>query len=192
MHLGGLRMAALLILAGCVAAAEVSGSSGVMLDVPFVAQPKNGCGAASIAMVMQYWERDPGQSHTAQANVETIQRTLYSNQVQGIFASAMQRYFQDTGYRTFAIHGAWADLKANLEKGRPLIVGLAPEGPHEPLHYVVVAGMDWQNDWIFVNDPAQRKLLKVGRAEFEKQWAATQDWMLLAVPQQPREDKVER
>jgi hypothetical protein len=48
----------------------------------------------------------------------------------------------------------------------------------------VVAGMDWQNDWVFLNDPAQRKLLKIGRAEFAKEWAATHDWMLLAVPQQ--------
>jgi ABC-type bacteriocin/lantibiotic exporter with double-glycine peptidase domain len=169
-------------------ATRAGNAPGVMLDVPFIAQPKNGCGAASIAMVMRYWERDAGASAAAAdaVNVDTIQRALYSKKAKGIFASAMERYLNQAGYRTFAIRGAWSDLRENLEAGRPLIVGLAPEGPHDPLHYVVVAGMDWQNNWIFVNDPAQRKLLKMGRAEFEKQWAATQDWTLLAVPKPNR------
>lgn len=167
-----------------VGAAGATAAPGVMLDVPFVAQPKNGCGAASIAMVMQYWQRGARADAASvdRSNVDTIQRALYSKQARGIFASAMERYLDRAGYRTFAIRGRWNDLRENLEKGRPLIVGLAPQGLHDPLHYVVVAGMDWQNNWIFVNDPAQRKLLKMGRTEFEKQWAATDDWTLLAVP----------
>lgn len=167
-----------------VAAAGATTAPGVMLDVPFVAQPKNGCGAASIAMVMQYWQRGARADARAadRANVDTIQRELYAKEARGIFASAMEHYLNRAGYRTFAIRGRWSDLRENLEKGRPLIVGLAPDGPHDPLHYVVVAGMDWQNNWIFVNDPAQRKLLKMVRADFEKQWAATQEWTLLAVP----------
>jgi uncharacterized protein YvpB len=178
------------VLFALAGAAMISGAAcannapGVMLDVPFIAQPKNGCGAASIAMVMQYWERGGGTraARADRTNVETIQRALYSKQAKGIFASAIERYLTQAGYRAFAIRGRWSDLRENLEKGRPLIVGLAPEGPRDPLHYVVVAGMDWENNWIFLNDPAQRKLLKMGRADFEKQWAATRDWTLLAVP----------
>ena len=156
--------------------------SGVMLDVPFIAQPKNGCGAASIAMVMKYWQRGGAATQPDRADVQAIQRALYSKKAKGILASAMERYFDAAGYRTFAISGRWSDLRENIEKGRPLIVGLAPEGPHDPLHYVVVAGIDWENNWVFVNDPAQRKLLKMDRANFEKEWAATKDWTLLAVP----------
>jgi len=182
MRLGGVRIAVVSMVVELVLAVAVLSSSGVMLDVPFVAQPKDGCGAASIAMVMQYWEPDVRHGRAPRADAATIQRALYSKQARGIFASAMQRYFQDAGYRTFAIHGSWADLKANLEKGRPLIAGLAPQGARDPLHYVVVAGIDWENDRVFVNDPAQRKLVKIGRAEFEKQWAATENWTLLAVP----------
>jgi ABC-type bacteriocin/lantibiotic exporter with double-glycine peptidase domain len=178
----------LLFAAGALVPVWVGDSPGVLLDVPFIAQPKNGCGAASIAMVMRYWERGGGARNSEgggdRADVDTIQRELYSKQAKGILASAMERYMKDAGYRTFAIRGRWADLRENLEKGRPLIVGLAPEGPRDPLHYVVVAGIDWKNNWIFVNDPAQRKLLKMSRVEFEKQWGATRDWTLLAVPQQ--------
>lgn len=172
-----------LAFAAILFAARADSAPGVMLDVPFVAQPKNGCGAASIAMLMQYWERGAAV-HSDRADVATIQRALYSKDAKGIFASAMERYFAQAGFRTFAIRGRWSDLRENLEKGRPLIVGLAPEGPHDPLHYVVVAGMDWAHNWVFVNDPAQRKLMKMERADFEKQWTVTGDWTLLVVPKQ--------
>src|ERR1700733_7458123 len=39
-----------------------SGGAGVWLDVPFVKQDKNACGAASIAMVMRYWQQQDGGS----------------------------------------------------------------------------------------------------------------------------------
>lgn len=181
---GLLRIASCAVVAAAmIAVSHANSTPGVILDVPFIAQPKNGCGAASIAMVMEYWQRDNATAaKPGQADVQAIQRALYSKKANGILASAMQRYFEDAGYRTFAINGRWSDLRENIQKGRPLIVGLAPEGPHDPLHYVVVAGIDWENNWVFVNDPALRKLLKMDRANFEKQWAATKDWTLLALP----------
>ena len=30
----------------------------IVLDVPFVAQEKNGCGAAAISMVLSYWNEN--------------------------------------------------------------------------------------------------------------------------------------
>ena len=47
----------------------------VLLDVPFVAQEKNGCGAAVIAMVMQYWQREQGKP--ADIDVKAIHLKLY-------------------------------------------------------------------------------------------------------------------
>jgi hypothetical protein len=61
-----------------------------------------------------------------------------------------------------------------------LIVALKPGSG--PLHYVVVAGLDERENVVMLNDPAQRKLLKSGRADFEKEWSGTHNWMLLAVP----------
>jgi ABC-type bacteriocin/lantibiotic exporter with double-glycine peptidase domain len=157
--------------------------AGVWLDVPFIAQPENGCGAASVAMVMQYWEHGLHRAHSSRAEVDAIQRTLYSNSAKGIFASAIEGYLNDSGYRTFAIRGEWRDLQDNVAKGRPLIVALAPAGPQRPLHYVVVAGMDADGGAIFVNDPAGKKLLRISRAEFEREWNDARDWTLLALPQ---------
>ncbi|PYU98718.1 MAG: hypothetical protein DMG26_17970, partial [Acidobacteria bacterium] len=67
-------------------------------------------------------------------------------------------------------------------KGRPLIVCLRENS--RPPHYVVVTGLDGQQGFVLVNDPARRKLLKLDRTGFEEGWSATQNWTLLALPRQ--------
>ncbi len=156
--------------------------NGVWLDVPFVSQGKNGCGAASIAMVMQYWQRQQGQVPSADA--KQIQQRLYSSKAHGIYAPDLKRYFAEHGFRTFVFRGQWTDLKEHLEKGRPLVVALKPSGQAE-FHYLVVAGFDGVHGLVLTNDPAERKLLKRERLDFEKEWKATGNWTLLAVPQRP-------
>jgi predicted double-glycine peptidase len=158
-------------------------SGGVWLDVPFVRQEKDGCGAASIAMVMQYWLKQQGRPATDSADARQIRRALYAPDAHGIYASAMERYFQQHGFRAFSFSGEWKDLLQHLQKGRPLIVALKPPGTDRPLHYVVVAGLDWEQSLLLLNDPAQRKLLKQTRSTFEQQWNATGKWTLLALPQ---------
>ena len=170
---------ALLSLAGAAS------PSGVWLDVPFVKQSRNGCGAASISMVMQYWNTHNDQELSARADRRAIQQALFSRQAGGVLASAMERYFQQAGFRTFAFQGDWIDLRNHLLKGRPLIVCLKGSSRRDPLHYVVVTGLDWQQNLVFVNDPARRKLLRLDRSSFEKSWSAADRWTLLALPQQP-------
>jgi predicted double-glycine peptidase len=152
---------------------------GVWLDIPFVMQEKDGCGAASVAMVIEYWLGQQGGS--VHANTAQIQRDLHSERTHGIYASNMRRYFQQNGYATFAFAGEWSDLKEHLQKGRPLIVALKP-GSMGPLHYVVVAGFDQERQLVLVNDPAQRKLLKEDRSRFEQEWKGAGRWTLLALP----------
>ncbi len=166
-----------MLLGGVLLAAE---QPGVWLDVPFVKQERNGCGAASIAMVMQYWQRRQGSA--ARPDAEQVQQALYSRQAHGIYASAMEGYLRQHGFRTFAFRGGWKDLKAQLEKGRPLIVTL--KTGRDDLHYVVVAGLDWQEGVVLKNDPAERKLLKQPWSSFEKEWKAAGNWTLLAIPQE--------
>jgi len=170
-----------MVLCGCgfVYAAE---PPAVWIDVPFVKQEKNGCGAASIAMVMQFWQRQQGRPLTPESDSAEIQHALYSPDVHGIHASEMERYLRQRGFRTFAFEGTSADLHQHLAQGRPLIVALKP-GAGAPLHYVVVTGIDLENKLILLNDPAERKLLKQEVAGFEKEWKGTSHWTLLAVPQ---------
>lgn len=176
----------LLSLLGALAQApaNTAKSSGIWLDVPFIKQSEDGCGSASIAMVLQYWSAHGIEIASGRADVDAIQKQLYSRKAHGIFASDIERYVRESGFREFAVRGAWDDLRQHLGQGRPLIISMQPGKSKAPLHYVVVTGMDWVRDAVFVNDPARGKLLRIERQEFDKEWLAAGNWMLLAVPAQ--------
>ena len=158
-----------------------AGLTPVWIDVPFVHQPKEGCGAASIAMVMRYWAAQQKSAPSAESDADAIQRELYSPLGHGIRAEQMGEYLRQHGFQVFALNGSWSDLEEQLRKGRPLIVALRPGGQRE-LHYVVIDGIDAERGLVTVNDPAERKLLTRERAGFEREWSATHNWLLLAVP----------
>ncbi len=179
------RIFRLALLMLCLCGIAFAGDlAGVWLDVPFVKQEREGCGAATIAMVMQYWQQHQGRPASPDAQAQHILRALHSDAAHGIFASDMVRYFQQNGYRTFAFSAEWADLAPQLEKGRPLIAALKPDSSNS-LHYVVVAGVDPEHQLVLLNDPAQRKLLKEDKSRFEREWKAAGHWTLLAVPAAP-------
>ena len=156
----------------------------VWIDVPFVHQPRDGCGAASLSMLMLYWSAQRHQPPSPASDVAAIQRRLFSPSEHGILASAIKSYLRENGFLVFALSGRWRDLEDQLRKGRPLIVALRPHG-QSALHYVVIDGIDPARGLVMMNDPAERKLLSQERAAFEKDWSATGDWMLLAVPAPP-------
>lgn len=168
-------------MAAASAAAFAQTSGAVWIDVPFVRQPRDGCGAASLSMVMQYWTHQQGRPASPDSAVQQIQQTLYVAAEHGIPASSMKSYLQQHGYLVFALNGHWSDLEQQLRKGRPLIVALRPGGDRA-FHYVVIDGIDPARGLVTMNDPADRKLLTEERAAFEKDWSATDRWMLLAVP----------
>ena len=174
-----------LLLLGASALLCAADTPGTWVDVPFVKQEKNGCGAASIAMVMQFWQRQQGAAPNADSDPARIQQALYSRQARGIYATDLKRYLEQRGYTAFAFEGREDDLQQHIEKGRPLIVALKP-GAGAPLHYVVVTGFDRQHNTLWLNDPAERKLLQRALPSFEKEWKGTGNWTLLAVPQTGR------
>jgi ABC-type bacteriocin/lantibiotic exporter with double-glycine peptidase domain len=156
-------------------------NSAVWIDVPYVHQPREGCGAAALAMIMAYWAGQQGKTVGADGDVVVIQRELYSPKDRGISAERMRDYLLQHSFQAFALNAGWNDLEQQLRAGRPLIVALRPGGQKE-LHYVVVDGIDSQRGTVTVNDPAERKLLTRERAGFENEWSATRNWMLLALP----------
>lgn len=174
----------LLILSwGSTRPARSQEKAGVWLDVPFIQQTEDGCGSASLSMLLEYWGAHGAEVPAGKADASAIQAQLYSPKARGIFASDMERYLRQSGFRVFAISGVWSDLRQHLSLGRPLIVSLQAGGKGTPLHYVVVTGIDWEHETVFLNDPARGKLLRVERPEFEKEWHAARNWMLLALPE---------
>lgn len=177
-----LLMTAALAATAATARAAQPAPPAVWIDVPFVHQPPEGCGAASVAMVMEYWAQQQHHAPTPADDVTSIERQVESPRLHGATPAALEDYFKRNGFLTFAVRGTWADLEEQIDKGRPLIVALRPTG-QRALHYVVIVGVDSARNTVTMNDPAERKLLKQERAGFERDWSATHDWMLLAVPQ---------
>jgi predicted double-glycine peptidase len=175
-----LRAVKSLVLVMGLAAVLQAAGPGVWLDVPFVAQSKNGCGAASVAMLIRYWQQ---QGTATNIDATQVQHVLDAGRTGGVSASDLERYLKEQGFRVFTFAGQWSDLKQNLEKGRPLLIALKPAGQSE-FHYVVMAGLDELRGMVLLNDPAERKLLKRERSLFEKEWKGTGNWTLLAVPEQ--------
>ena len=153
------------------------------LDVPYVKQSEDGCGSAAISMILEYWKAHGAQVSSERADATVIQKQLYSPKARGIRALDMESYLKESGFRVFPLQGDWKDLLEQLKQGRPLIASVQPGSARTPLHYVVVTGIDWQSGAVFINDPARGKLLRIARADFEKEWRPNRNWMLLAVPE---------
>jgi predicted double-glycine peptidase len=94
----------------------------------------------------------------------------------------MRDYFESKGYHAYAFRGEWSDLEHHISQGRPLIVSLKASGRGGPLHYAVVAGVDSQRNYVFLNDPARGKMRRISRGGFLGEWNPANDWTLLAVP----------
>jgi predicted double-glycine peptidase len=180
------RSVAGILLSIFLGAQLLRSSSGIWLDVPFVRQLKNGCGAASISMLVQYWHGQGIRFEKEIIALTDIQTLLYAEESKGIRGSDMEEYLRSEGFQTFVFAGQWQDLRQQLSQGRPLIVCLGNAGPAGQLHYVVVTGLDEQRRLVLVNDPQGRKLARLHQTRFEKEWDAAGRWTLLALPQKAR------
>src|SRR6476660_8437222 len=101
--------------------------AGVWLDVPYIKQTEEGCGSASLAMLLQYWAAHGADVPPERADADAIQKRLYNEKAHGIYASDMERYMKESDFRAFTVRGEWKDFRENLPLGRPLIVSLQPE-----------------------------------------------------------------
>ena len=67
-------------------AAVVQGAAGLWLDVPYIRQEKDGCGSASLAMVLRYWQTKNASVADERIDPARIQRELYLAKPHGIYA----------------------------------------------------------------------------------------------------------
>ncbi len=164
----------LLTLAWPLCAAE---PLSVRLEVPFFRQDKNGCGAASVAMVLHYWK--PARSVPSP---EDVYRRLYDAQRNGIPLTEMRSYLQSQGFNAFTLRAQWPDVESHLAKRRPVVVGLRKK-KDGLLHYATMVGIERESVWL--NDPTRKKPHRMKRTDFEKHWALADRWILIAAPSNP-------
>lgn len=154
---------------------------GAASDVPFVGQSKHACGAAAVAMVMQYWARQK-PADVAAADPRAIEKALIEPRRKGIAGSSLASYLNQRGFNAFAISADYADLREHLARGRPVIVCLQPGGRNAPLHYIVVLAIDQESGRLLVHDPARGPSLNMAFADFDRAWRRTDRWALVATP----------
>ena len=121
----------IVLLCWCSLAAAAA-PPGVRLDVPFVKQERNGCGAASIAMVMQYWQRQQGNAPVSASDAVGIQRALYSREARGIFASSVKDYLEEHGFDVVAeaARRYLVDRRRERRRRRRAAHGVRHDEPH--------------------------------------------------------------
>jgi ABC-type bacteriocin/lantibiotic exporter with double-glycine peptidase domain len=146
-----------------------------ILVVPFVPQQKDGCGAASLAMVLRYWE--------VPADDRAIANELGEPELRGIRGSRLAAFAAAQGMVAIPYAGDLDNLRDYLAKGRPLIV--AWNMGHNRYHNVVVLGIDDATREIVVHDPARGAERRVGRDVFLKRWAGAGHWTLVVTPKAP-------
>lgn len=118
----------LFLMASNALALEIEG-------VPFIKQDSRFCGPASLASVMTYYGTPTDQKAVASA--------VYSEKLQGALITDLERYAREAGFETRSARGTEEGLKAEIDRGRPVIV-LVDLGfwvVSKP-HYLVVYGYD--------------------------------------------------
>jgi ABC-type bacteriocin/lantibiotic exporter with double-glycine peptidase domain len=145
------------------------------LDVPFVHQQKDTCGAAALAMVLQYWG--------VAATHDAIAGELLQPELHGIAGSRLAAFAAARGMTAIAHAGDIDHLREHVGKGRPLIVAWAMGRGR--LHDVVVTGFDDDGRRVVVHDPARGPARRVDLETFRRRWAGTGYWTLLIAPAPP-------
>jgi ABC-type bacteriocin/lantibiotic exporter with double-glycine peptidase domain len=179
--------AALVVAAGCYtgSARDVSTSQRleaahdpswlVVDDVPFVAQHADGdCGPAALAMVL-------GHFGVEVAPAEIAGREAGS--AVGVRAGTLRDVARAKGLEAFVVSGTFEDLFSQLERGRPVLVGVAkPIAAGEArAHYEVVVGINRQARLIRSLDPA-RGLRENTLEGFAREWVPTRQVTIVVFP----------
>ncbi len=130
------------------------------------------CGAAALGMALEYAELggEGGSAPSTAALVADLRKAGLLYEV-GTGVEELAYVAREHGYRgTSAFHG-WtlAQLREQLEQGRPVVVALGANGQGKPGHFVTVTGISEDGGWVSYNDPTFGART-VPTSEFLRQW----------------------
>jgi ABC-type bacteriocin/lantibiotic exporter with double-glycine peptidase domain len=185
----GARAALVLLLVGLVGQgcgrttldavrADVAAGHGHLITtVPFIAQEAFQCGPAALAMVLRYWG--------AAAEADELGRTLYLPSARGVLNIELEFEARRRGFRTTAFEGTLERAKAELRRGRPLIVFQdLGRGAVSVPHFAVLVGFDDRAEVVVLHSGTTPYHL-LPYAEFQRTWASRRSWTLLVTPPGP-------
>jgi ABC-type bacteriocin/lantibiotic exporter with double-glycine peptidase domain len=115
--------------------------------VPLVMQEsRDDCGAAALASVLGFWGREATPA-SIEARIGRENRRLRAGDIVA--------YAREEGLRSYVFFGNVADIRYELERGRPVLVGLgkALDSKRAVLHYEVVIGYEPKQARLLLLDP---------------------------------------
>jgi predicted double-glycine peptidase len=135
-------------------------------DVPFVAQKSDAdCGPAALAMVL---------GHFGVAATLDQLTALDPPSEGGVRAGALRDVARAKGLEAFIVSGTFNDLVAQIDRGRPILVGLAKPmvGRRAIAHYEVVIGINRSKQLILSLDPSRGPRQNTLQG-FAREWVPT-------------------
>lgn len=126
------------------------------------ARGRAGDGAAAVAMLLEYW--------SLPIAAEDIRRELHSEPAHGVSTSDLRDFVRESGLPAFVLQGTFQDIERELEQGRPVLVGLAPDstgGADE--RFELVVGLDLENRRVLSVDPMNGQRVRTFEA-FAREW----------------------
>ena len=115
---------------------------------PRVSQEKDhDCGAAALAAVLEFWGRT--------ATPASVEATM-GGRDERLRAGDLVAHARREGLRSYVFFGEMSDIVHELERGRPVIVGLgkAVSDKKALAHYEVVVGYEPKQKRVLLLDPA--------------------------------------
>ena len=107
---------------------------------------------------------------------------LYLPSAQGVLNLELEFEARRRGFRTQAFEGTLERAKAELRRGRPVIVFQnLGRGPVPVPHFAVLVGYDDRSEVVVLHSGATAFHV-LPYAEFLRTWAARQGWSLLVTP----------
>lgn len=158
--------------------AELAGEGGWELigSVPEVRQvAREDCGAAALAMVLNYWGRPVTLDEIGLASPPAADR--------GLKAALLRDLAVGQGLQAFLIQGQPGDLEREIHRRHPVLVGMMKRHFFRNYpHYEVVVGMNRQKQRVLTLDPAHGLRVN-GSNAFAAEWAKAGRLTLVIFPQ---------
>jgi predicted double-glycine peptidase len=148
-------------------------------NFPLVLQADNDdCGAAALASVVRYWGYPAASPQSIESALGRTDKRLQ--------AGDMETYARSVGLHSYVFFGTMRDIVHELERGRPVIVGLGKmvEEKKAISHYEVVVGYEPQKKQLLLLDPGRG--FQVDSLEgFAREWAVSKGVTIVAFPENP-------
>ncbi len=162
-------LAVLLAATGCL----TPGRNTITLKVPYQPQEPEQCGAAALAMVLNYW----GYAETT----ETLGHELLVPAIHGTIPALIADAARTRGFEASIRSVPLASLPSLLREGIPPIVFLAPEAPATVGHFAVVTGMRADASAIRLHGPRKPNQWWA-RERFLQRWKKNGTQAILILP----------